>query len=237
MTAPSNATATVIGKLTDAGGAPVRDAKVCVATRVATTEGPPERVIATPTTSSKGRFRTRLKAGPSREVRVAHWYGPHEVTERFLDLNSKAVPRLAVRPDNVRNGQTRPLRRPHPRTSPSKPPNRHPGKRHRQVDPHRRRPNRPRRPLERQVPLQANHRHPHLRLPSRNPPPTGLPVLPRPLKDPARVDRCSRLGPRASLRYPRAAPRSKRRDHDHARSRAGAWPASARSSGSIVSAR
>jgi len=106
MTAPSNATATVIGKLTDAGGSPVRDAKVCIATRVATTEGPPERVISTPTTSSKGSFRTRLPAGPSREVRVAHWYGPHEVTERFLDLNAKAVPRLSVSPDQVHNGET-----------------------------------------------------------------------------------------------------------------------------------
>lgn len=106
MTTPSDATATVIGTLTDAGGQPVRDADVCVATRVATTEGPPERVIATPTTSSKGRFRTRIPAGPSREVRVAHWFGPHEVSERFLNLNSKAVPRLKVTPDTLRNGQS-----------------------------------------------------------------------------------------------------------------------------------
>ncbi len=97
MTVPSNEPATVTGRLTDAGGQPVRGAEVCVATRI-DTEGPPERVIATPTTGPDGRFQVRLPAGPSREVRVAHWQGAHEVTERFLDLRSKAVPRLALKP-------------------------------------------------------------------------------------------------------------------------------------------
>jgi len=98
ITLPSDGAATLTGRLTDAAGAPVRGAEVCVATRVATTEGPPERVIGTPSTGPDGRFRIRLEPGPSREVRVAHWRGPHEVAERFLDLRSKAVPRFSLRP-------------------------------------------------------------------------------------------------------------------------------------------
>ena len=109
MTVPSDEPATVVGVLADGGGAPVQAAEVCIATRVDTTDGPPERVIATPTTGSDGRFQARIPAGPSREVRVAHWVGAHEVVERFLELRSKAVPRFALRPprgltngDNVR---------------------------------------------------------------------------------------------------------------------------------------
>ena len=98
ITTPSNEPATVTGALTDAGGQPVRGAEVCVATRVKATDGPPERVVATPTTDADGRFQVRLPAGPSREVRVAHWRGAHEVAERFLELRSKAVPRLALNP-------------------------------------------------------------------------------------------------------------------------------------------
>lgn len=106
MTVPSDVSATVVGMLSDAAGAPVRGADVCVATRVDTTDGPPERVISTPTTGPDGRFRTRIPAGPSREVRIAHWHGPHEVAEHFLALGSKAVPRLALRPDRpLRNGE------------------------------------------------------------------------------------------------------------------------------------
>ncbi|MDQ3728664.1 MAG: hypothetical protein M3355_03645, partial [Actinomycetota bacterium] len=106
MTVPSDANATVVGTLSDAAGSPVRGAQLCIATRVDTTDGPPERVIATPTTGPDGRFRTRLPAGPSREVRIAHWHGPHEVAERFLVLQSKAVPRLSLRSDRpLRNGE------------------------------------------------------------------------------------------------------------------------------------
>ncbi len=107
MTAPSDATSTVIGTLGDADGDPIAGAKVCVATRVVSTQGPPEKVVGTPTTNAAGRFTTRLPAGPSREVRVAHWSGPHEVTERYLDLQARAVPRLALRPSHpVDNGDS-----------------------------------------------------------------------------------------------------------------------------------
>ena len=106
-TTRSDEPTTVIGSLADAGGQPVRNAEVCIATRIDTTEGPPERVLATPATGPDGRFRTRIPAGPSREVRVAHWRGPHEVIERFLDLRSKAVPRLALDPPRgLSNGDT-----------------------------------------------------------------------------------------------------------------------------------
>ena len=106
-TTPSNEPATVTGILTDAAGNPVRGAEVCVATRVDTTEGPPERVIASPTTGNEGRFRVRLPAGPSREVRVAHWSGAHDVAERYLELRSKVVPRLSLEPSRgLENGDS-----------------------------------------------------------------------------------------------------------------------------------
>lgn len=106
-TVPSNEPVTVTGSLKDAAGDPVRGAEVCVATRVDTTEGPPEQVIATPTTGNGGRFSVRLPAGPSREVRVAHWRGAHEVTERYIALRAKAVPRLSLRPSKgLENGDS-----------------------------------------------------------------------------------------------------------------------------------
>ncbi|MDQ2675323.1 MAG: hypothetical protein M3Y34_00810, partial [Actinomycetota bacterium] len=46
-------------------------------------------------------------AGPSREVRVAHWRSPRQVAERFLELRSKAVPRLSLTPEQgLENGDT-----------------------------------------------------------------------------------------------------------------------------------
>ena len=106
-TSPSDAATHVTGQVVDDGGNPVRGARVCVATRVSATDGPPERVIATPTTGPDGHFETRLPAGPSREVRIAHWRGPHNVVERYLELHSKAVPRLTLRPTRgVSNGDS-----------------------------------------------------------------------------------------------------------------------------------
>jgi hypothetical protein len=98
ITTRSDKRTTVVGTVSDSGGHPVSGAEVCVATRVDATGGPPERVLATPTTSGDGRFRVRLPAGPSREVRVAHWHGAHAVSETFLELRSKAIPRLALSP-------------------------------------------------------------------------------------------------------------------------------------------
>jgi len=107
LTATSDATPIVTGVLTDDGGDPVRGAEVCVATRVKAGNGPSERVIATPITDADGRFSTRLPAGPSREVRIAHWRDPQHVSERFLELGSRAVPRLALSPDRpLRNGDS-----------------------------------------------------------------------------------------------------------------------------------
>ena len=177
ITTRSDEPATVIGSVTDAGGQPVRGAEVCVATRIDTTDGPPERVIATPTTGPDGRFQVRLPAGPSREVRVAHWRGAHEVAERFLELRAKAVPRLALRPaQRPPKRRQRPLRGPHPRAGQGSAPSRHPGARHRQMDPDRGRPHRPRRALVRPLPLHQHNRNKALRLPGNNPPPTGLPI-------------------------------------------------------------
>jgi hypothetical protein len=106
MTAPGDTRAVVVGSLGNSHGDPVAGAEVCVATRVALAQdAPAERIIATPTTKPDGSFRVELPAGPSREVRVAHWRGPQEVVERFLELRSRAVPRLALRPSRgVENG-------------------------------------------------------------------------------------------------------------------------------------
>ena len=96
LTLPSDERATVVGILTDAAGQPTSGAEICIATRLAVTDGPSERIIATPTTGNDGHFQARLPAGPSREVRVAHWRNGHEVVERYLELRSKAQPRLAL---------------------------------------------------------------------------------------------------------------------------------------------
>jgi hypothetical protein len=98
VTSRSDAATHVTGEVVDEGGNPLRGARVCVATRVSSSDGPPERVVATPTTGSDGRFEARIPAGPSREVRIAHWRGDHDVVERFLELRSKAVPRLDLTP-------------------------------------------------------------------------------------------------------------------------------------------
>ena len=94
----------VSGRLLDSSGDPVAGAEVCVATRVRLRTAA-ERVVATPVTASNGRFLARVAAGPSREVRIAHWRRPGSVAESYLDLRSRAKPSLRVRPRrSVRNG-------------------------------------------------------------------------------------------------------------------------------------
>lgn len=95
------------GVITDGSASPVRNALACVATRIDSSDGPAERVLSTPRTDHNGRFQVRIPAGPSREVRVAHWRGAHDVLERYLSLRSKAIPRLALRPSrSVENGDS-----------------------------------------------------------------------------------------------------------------------------------
>jgi len=95
----------VTGKLLDDGGAPVPAAQVCVATRIDTHDAV-ERVVATPTTDSQGRFGARLEPGPSREVRVAHWSDSTHVDEGYLRLGVRARPRLRLRPRRtLHNGE------------------------------------------------------------------------------------------------------------------------------------
>jgi hypothetical protein len=96
--------ATVTGRLLDSGGAGVAGATVCVAAR-ARIESAAERVIATPITTDAGRFRARIAAGPSRELRVAYWPDDAAALERYLDLRVRAHPRLEVSPSHpIRNG-------------------------------------------------------------------------------------------------------------------------------------
>lgn len=97
--------ASVTGTLLDENGSPAAGAEVCVATRVDTHDAV-ERVIATPQTDSQGRFEARLEAGPSREVRVAHWSDSTHVDERYLRLGVRARPSLRLRPrGTLRNGE------------------------------------------------------------------------------------------------------------------------------------
>ena len=95
----------VTGTLTDDSGRPIAGAQVCVATRVSVGDHA-ERVVATPRTQAGGRFEVRLPAGPSREVRVAHWWDDEHVSERLMDLRVRARPRLRISPSSLRNGQT-----------------------------------------------------------------------------------------------------------------------------------
>jgi hypothetical protein len=90
-------TAHVAGQLLAEAGGPVAGAEICVATRVDLHDAV-ERVVATPTTDSQGRFNTTLEAGPSREVRIAHWSDSEHVVERYLRLGVRARPDLRLRP-------------------------------------------------------------------------------------------------------------------------------------------
>jgi hypothetical protein len=96
--------AAVTGRLLSSTGQGVSGARVCVATRVRMM-GALEQVVATPSTGSDGRFRTRLPSGASREVRVAHWASASSVLERYLDLRARPRPRLSALPRHpVHNG-------------------------------------------------------------------------------------------------------------------------------------
>jgi hypothetical protein len=95
----------IAGMLTDAGGAPVAGARVCVAARVRSGLAE-ERVLATPATDVRGRFRATLPAGPTRELRVAHWPDAERALERFATLQARAIPRLRLRPARrLENGE------------------------------------------------------------------------------------------------------------------------------------
>lgn len=92
------------GRLLSASGVPVAGARVCVATRVPI-PGNLERVVATPTTGTDGRFAAQLPTGPSRQVRIAYWWNRARVAERHLSLSVHAHPRLLARPHHpLRNG-------------------------------------------------------------------------------------------------------------------------------------
>jgi hypothetical protein len=98
-------TARVRGRLRTASGVPVAGARVCVASRVSIA-GAIERVVATPTTGSDGRFAAELPPGPNRQVRVAYWWDGRQVAERYLSLRVRARPRLRLRPDHpLHNGR------------------------------------------------------------------------------------------------------------------------------------
>jgi len=95
----------VEGALTHPDGQGIGGAEVCVATRTHP-GGAEERVVATPITAADGRFQARLRPGPSRHVRVAHWPDAENVAERHLRLRVRARPRLRVLPRRtLRNGE------------------------------------------------------------------------------------------------------------------------------------
>jgi hypothetical protein len=102
---PYDRSARVIGTLTDSSGRGIAGAEVCVATRVWLGDRA-ERVVATPETGANGGFEVRLDAGPTREVRVAHWSADGEVAERYLRLRVRARPVLDISPGSLRNGET-----------------------------------------------------------------------------------------------------------------------------------
>lgn len=97
--------ATVRGRLLDGSGAGVAGARACVAVRLPL-DGAAETVLATPRSDGDGRFSVVVPAGPSREVRVAHWPGEDGALERMLMLETRADPGLRLLPDRaLRNGE------------------------------------------------------------------------------------------------------------------------------------
>jgi hypothetical protein len=96
----------VDGRLARADGGGVTGATLCVATRTRL-PGTAERVVATPRTGPGGRFRATLQRGPSRELRVAYWGDRDHVTERYVRLRSRVLPRLRLRPKRtLHNGDS-----------------------------------------------------------------------------------------------------------------------------------
>jgi hypothetical protein len=97
--------ARIAGRLVDASGEGVGGTEVCIATRT-DAGGFAEEIAATPTTGGDGRFRVRLEAGPSREVRVAYWADAERVVEKIMVLKAAARPRLELSPKGtLRNGE------------------------------------------------------------------------------------------------------------------------------------
>lgn len=101
----SDESARVVGRLTGSDGTPISGAQVCVATR-ALRPASAEGFMATPVTEPDGTFSVRIPAGPSREIRVAHWPGAERALERYLTLTTRAIPKLRLRPRRtLRNGE------------------------------------------------------------------------------------------------------------------------------------
>ena len=80
----------VVGRVTTDAGESLDDAKVCVAS-TPRVDGATERIVATPTTDSHGRFDVRLPARPSREVRVAYWPDEERASEQYLRMLKDAL--------------------------------------------------------------------------------------------------------------------------------------------------
>jgi hypothetical protein len=93
----SDRPAVLAGGLSDAAGGPIAGARVCLAASTRGARGA-ERVLAVPTTSARGTFSVRIPPGPSRRIRVAHWPSRDRALETYLTLESRAVPRLRLRP-------------------------------------------------------------------------------------------------------------------------------------------
>ena len=101
----SGESAEVTGTLRDQAGEPLAGAEVCVASRPLIA-GREETVVAIPRTGPDGGFHVRLPAGPSREIRVAHWPDARRALERYLHLAVRARPRLRLRPRRtLHNGE------------------------------------------------------------------------------------------------------------------------------------
>ena len=141
----------MIGALADAGGAPVRGAEVCVATRVAHHR----RAARARHRHAHHRLQTAASRSACPPARAARSESPTgaaptrspSASSISAQEPSRAWPSSQPAASRTADSVRFDVRIPGP--AQAQPPRRHPGARHRQVDPNRGRPNRPRRPLVR----------------------------------------------------------------------------------------
>jgi hypothetical protein len=102
LTVRSRIPATIAGRLTDRGGAPVAGAALCIKEATLT----PDQPIADAgvvRTDSAGRYRYTVAPGPNRTIEVGYRYNRHQLV-RDVRYLARVIPTLKLSRDKVSNG-------------------------------------------------------------------------------------------------------------------------------------